>query len=191
LKAELLRLKRADCRGVLNRAIECATVSEVTSLLDEFTAQHAAPLLSPELIVVDVDATTKEEAIKRGVDLLYIHGRTEHPRTIERAVWQREASYSTGFGYGFAIPHCKTNAVQANSLVLLKLRKPIQWGSLDESPVKVVVLLVVREGDGASQHLKVISTLARQVMHEDFRARLEQESQPAAICRFLSNKMGG
>ena len=191
LKAELLRLKRADCRDVLNRAIECATVSEVTSLLDQFSAQHSAPLLSPELIVVDVDATTKEEAIKRAVDLLYIHGRTEHPRTVERAVWAREASYSTGFGYGFAIPHCKTNAVQANSLVLLKLREPIQWGSLDESPVKVVILLVVREGDGASQHLKVISTLARQVMHEEFRARLEQESQPAAICRFLSNKMGG
>jgi len=190
LKAELLQLKRSDCRQVFNRAIECATVSEVTSLLDRFTTQHAAPLLSPELIVVDVDAASKEEAIKRAVDLLYIHGRTEHPRTVERAVWQREASYSTGFGYGFAIPHCRTNAVQANSLVLLRLREPIQWGSLDESPVKVVILLVVREGDGASQHLKVISTLARQVMHEEFRARLEREAAPAAICRILLNKMG-
>jgi mannitol/fructose-specific phosphotransferase system IIA component (Ntr-type) len=54
-----------------------------------------------------------------------------------------------------------------------------------------VILLVVREGEGAAQHLKVISTLARQVMHDEFRARLEQETQPAAICRFLSDKMGG
>jgi len=190
LKAELLRLKRTDCQQVFNSAIECATVSEVTSLLDRFTAQHAAPLLSPELIVVDVDATSKEEAIKRAVDLLYIHGRTEHPRTVERAVWQREASYSTGFGHGFAIPHCKTNAILANSLVLLKLREPIDWGSLDEAPVRVVILLVVREGDGGGQHMKVISKLARQVMHEEFRARLETESKPGAICNFLKSKMG-
>lgn len=189
LKAGLLRLKRPDCRDVLQRALGCATVSEVTSLLDEFMARQAAPLLAPELVMVDVAAATKEEAIKRGVDLLYIHGRTEHPRAIERAVWQREASYSTGFGYGFAIPHCQTNAVQANSIVLLRLREPIPWGALDESPVKVVVLLVVREREGASQHLKVISTLARQVMREGFRARLEQESDPHALCRFLSGAM--
>lgn len=37
----------------------------------------------------------------------------------------REAVYSTGFGYGFAVPHCKTRAVTANSVAMLKLRNPV------------------------------------------------------------------
>jgi PTS system fructose-specific IIA component len=79
--------------------------------------------------------------------------------------------------------------VLANSLVLLKLREPVAWGSLDEAPVRVVILLVIRDLEGASEHMKVISTLARQVMHEDFRTQLEQASEPVEICRFLLNKI--
>lgn len=190
LKAELLRLCREDCRQVLASSLQGATAPEVAALLEQFSVQHTAPLLAPELIVMDVDAATKEEAIKRAVDLLYIQGRTEQPRAVEQAVWQREASYSTGFGHGFAIPHCKSSAVLANSLVLLKLRQPVDWGSLDNQPVRVMLLLVIRDIEGAAEHLKVISSLARQVMHEEFRARLEQESDAAALCSFLKSKLG-
>jgi len=190
LKAELLRLKLADCRQLLIAALACATAGEVAALLDHFSAQHSAPLLAPELIVVDVDAANKEEAIKRAVDLLYIHGRTEQPRLVEQAVWQREASYSTGFGDGFAIPHCQTGAVLANSLVLLRLREPVAWGSLDDVPVRVVLLLVIRDFAGANEHMKIIASLARQVMHEDFRARLEHETETGAICNLLQSKLG-
>jgi len=60
-------------------------------------------------------------------------GRTKNPHMVEETVWQREQVYSTGFGHGFAMPHCKTNAVRSNSLVLLKLRAPVAWPSLDNS----------------------------------------------------------
>jgi len=189
LKAELSRLKRSDCQRLFDTVLECATAGEVAALLAQFSAQHTAPLLAPELIMVEADAATKEEAIKRAVDLLYVHGRTEQPRLVEHAVWQREASYSTGFGHGFAIPHCQGGAVLANSIVLLRLREPIAWGSPDETPVRVVILLVIRELDGANEHMKVIASLARQLMHEDFRARLEQEPQVGAICSFLASKL--
>src|SRR5690606_37647559 len=114
------------------------------------------------------------------VDLLYVHGRTEQPRILEEAIWEREANYSTGFGHGFAIPHCKNAAIQANSLVLLKLRQPVAWNSSDDKPVSVVILLVIRDFDGATEHMKIISTLARQIMHEDFLASIEQANNAAA-----------
>lgn len=151
--------------------------------------RHSAPLLSEELIVVDADAATTEEAVKRAVDLLYIHGRTEQPRVLEEAIWEREANYSTGFGHGFAIPHCKNAAIQANSLVLLKLRQPVAWNSSDDKPVSVVILLVIRDFDGATEHMKIISTLARQIMHEDFRASIEQANDAAALCALLKNRL--
>jgi fructose-specific PTS system IIA-like component len=148
------------------------------------------PLLAPELVVVHADAATKEEAIKRGVDLLYIQGRTEQPRAIEEAIWQREATYSTGFGHGFAIPHCKTGAILANSLVILKFPQAVPWNSLDEKPVRVVILMAIRDSDGATEHMKIISALARQVTHESFRASIEEEQDPERLCAFIKSKIG-
>jgi fructose-specific PTS system IIA-like component len=190
LKAELSRLELPDCRQLLASALECVTAEEVARLLGKFSAQHSLPLIAPEMIVLNADAATKEEAIKRGVDLLYIHGRTEQPHALEEAIWQREATYSTGFGHGFAIPHCKSTAINANSLVLLKFPQPVPWNSLDEKPVRVVILLVIRDSDGATEHMKIISALARQVMHEDFRASIEREEDPARLCALLKSKVG-
>ncbi len=190
LKAELSRLDLPDCQQLFASAMKCATTGEVGALLDRFSAQHSLPLLAPEMIVVNVDAATKEEGIKRGVDLLYVHGRTEQPRAIEEAIWRREANYSTGFGDGFAIPHCKSSAINANSLVVLKFQQPVPWNSLDEKPVRVVILMVIRDSDGATEHLRVISALARHVMHEDFRATIERENDPATLCALLKDKIG-
>ena len=138
--------------------------------------------------MLSADAVTKEEAIKRSVDLLYIHGGTDQPRDLEDAIWQREATYSTGFGHGFAIPHCKSNPAKTNSLVLLKFPQPVPWNSADGEPVRVMMLLVMRESDAASEHMKIISSLARQVMHEEFRVAIEREQDPAALCALLKSK---
>jgi len=190
LKAELSRLDLADCQQLFASALQCATAEEVGDLLHKFSAQHTLPLVAPEMIVINADAATKEEAIKRGVDLLYIHGRTEQPRAIEEAIWRREATYSTGFGHGFAIPHCKSSAINANSLVVLKFPQPVPWNSLDDKPVRVVILIVIRDSDGAGEHMKIISALARQVMHEEFRTSIEREQDPNGLCTLLKNKIG-
>jgi fructose-specific PTS system IIA-like component len=189
LKAGLAQLALPDCRNLLAAALDCVTADEVAALLEKFAAQRSAPLLDPELVIVDAEAASKEEAIKQGVDRLYVLGRTDRPRVVEEAVWQREAAYSTGFGHGFAIPHCKTNAVQSNSLAVVKLREPVAWGSLDGLPVRCVILLAMRETDCANEHLKVLARLARKVMHEGFRTRLEHEPDAQALCAFLREQL--
>jgi fructose-specific PTS system IIA-like component len=190
LKAELSRLDLADCQQLFAAALNCATADEVGALLNKFSAQHSLPLIAPEMVVIDADATTKEEAIKRGVDLLYLQGRTEQPRALEEAIWKREANYSTGFGHGFAIPHCKSSAINANSIVVLKFAEPVPWNSLDDKPVRVVILMVIRESDSATEHMKIISALARQVTHESFRESIEKEQNPERLCALLKSKIG-
>jgi fructose-specific PTS system IIA-like component len=190
-KAELASLSASACAELLDEAFGCSTAQEVETLVERFACARPAPLIEPDLVVVDGEGQTKEEAIKEIVDRLYVAGRTERPREVEEAVWRREAVYSTGFGHGFAIPHCKTDAVRTNSLAVLKLKIPVEWGSLDEKPVGVVLLLVIRESDQATEHMKVLASLARKVMHEEFRDRLAQERDSKALCRFLEESLGG
>jgi fructose-specific phosphotransferase system IIA component len=168
----------------------CPEANQVRALIDDAWARISAPLIEPELVVTNSDATTKAEAIQQAVDRLYVVSRTQQPRLVEHAVWKREEEHSTGFGHGFAIPHCKNCAVQTNSLVVLKPRKPIPWDSLDGKPVTIVILVAIRETDPGVTHMKILSTLARKIMHEEFRQRLSRNEEPATICAFLKDSLG-
>jgi mannitol/fructose-specific phosphotransferase system IIA component (Ntr-type) len=75
--------------------------------------------------------------------------------------------------------------VRFNSLVLLKPRSHIAWNSLDGQPVRVVILLAIREGQAGTTHLQVLAKLARKIMDDDFRAELEGENEPARVCAIL------
>ena len=191
-KAELAGWKSSECKQLLADALNCATADEVETILKlkRTSTRHTAPLIQPELILVNEQAATKAEAIKLATDRLYVLGRTEDARQLEEAVWQREQTYSTGFGHGFAIPHCKSTAVRLNSLVLVKLQTPVDWDALDGKPVGVIILLALHERDGSTQHMKVLASLARHVMDESFRAQLELEADPHTLYELLKQKFG-
>jgi multiphosphoryl transfer protein len=190
VKAAVRRLSAAACRELLARALESSTSREVDGLVRDADCWRPAPIIEPHLIVLDADCRTREEAIKTAVDRLYVMDRTDAPRDIEQAVWARESVYSTGFGHGFAIPHCKTKQLRSNSMVVLRLKQPVEWDALDGLGVGVVVLLAVRDAEHAKAHMKVMATLARQLMHEEFREHLRLESDAEALCSYLLDRIG-
>ncbi len=190
-KAAVHRLSAEACRDLLERALACPTSREVEALVRSAECWYPEPLIEPGLVDLDADCRSREEAVKAVVDRVYVVGRTDEPRAIEDAVWEREAVYSTGFGYGFAIPHCKTNHLRSNSLAIVRLRQPVDWNALDGEPVGCVLLLAMREADHDKAHMKVMATLARQLMHEEFRERLAREPDSKALCSFLLDRIGG
>ena len=190
-RAELAGLSAADCATLLERAAGCATSADVANLLVEAECARAAPLIDPELVISAASAD-KAEAIKLLVDQLYVTGRTDRPRDVEEAVHARETVYSTGFGFGFAIPHCKTAALRTSSLALLRTTSPVEWNALDGEGVRFIILLAIRESDGAAaDHMKTIAALARRLMHEDFRDSLMRETDPVRLCRLLDDALRG
>ena len=191
VKERIARLALPDCRKLLSQTIACQTAREVESCLDRESGGAGRSLLDRELILLDGAIDTKEEAIREIVDALYVEGRTDDPDRLEEAVWTRESVYSTGLGHGFAIPHCKTDAVNAGSIGILKLRRPVEWGSVDAKPVQFVILLAARESDSNGAHLRVFSKLARNLMNEDFRGRLLQAQDPEAVLSRLNEGFEG
>jgi fructose-specific PTS system IIA-like component len=191
LKETISRLSASDCEELLARAVECRRVEEVEELLTRASSiELALPLLDERLIVVGGESASKEEAIREMIDEFYVAGRVEDRESLEEAVWAREATYSTGVGYGFAIPHCKTDAVAADSIGVLKLRQPVAWDSIDGEPVSVVILLAMRESGAAAQrHLQVFARLARKLMSEEFRERLLRAEDARAVLDCLTEEL--
>jgi len=191
LKAAIAQLSAADCRALLANALDRTSLAEVEELVGAFREQGAAQnLLAPEFIVIDSDSSSKEEAIAELVGALYAAGRSEQPRVLEDAIWAREAVYSTGLGFGFAIPHCKSDAVSSSSIGVLRLAQPLEWGSNDGQPVRCVILLAMRESDAEGTHMKVFSKLARRLMHEEFRERMLAARDPGQVLSCLTEELG-
>lgn len=153
------------------------------------TVSLAHALFDPALIVMAAESTTKTEAMNQAVALLAVSGRTGRPAEIAQSLWQREAVSSTGFGHGIAIPHCKSSAVRADSVVILKLRTPVDWGSIDHQPVHLIMLMVVRDTAHAGGHMRILSQLARKLMDGNFRERIARETDRAALCGFLKENV--
>jgi mannitol/fructose-specific phosphotransferase system IIA component (Ntr-type) len=79
--------------------------------------------------------------------------------------------------------------VQASSIAVIRLNGGVEWGSLDGWPVRVIILLAMRASEGADNHMKVFARLARKLMHDDFRALLEHEKDPVALCAALQEAL--
>jgi len=191
LKAGIAQLSAEECRALYASALACGTLAEVEARVAAFREQGATQsLLTADFVCMDSRSATKEEALQELVGALYVAGRTEQPRALEDAIWAREAVYSTGLGFGFAIPHCKSDTVSANSIAVLRLAQPLEWGSTDGLPVRCVILLAMRETGEEGAHMKVFSKLARRLMHEEFRERMLAARDRAEVLSCLEEELG-
>ncbi|MEO8481506.1 MAG: phosphoenolpyruvate--protein phosphotransferase [Acidobacteriota bacterium] len=188
LKARIARLSAADCTERLAAATACGSAEEVEALLDHARVlDRPRALLDPEIVRFDGSCGTKEEAIRTLVDVFFAAGRTDDPCSMEDAVWRREAQYATGVGDGIAVPHCRTDAVTSDSIGILKLQSPVDWGALDGQPVRMVFLLATRETSPDGAHMQVFSRLARKLMDAEFRAHLLRADDPRRVIDQLTD----
>jgi fructose-specific PTS system IIA-like component len=188
VKERIARLSVPDCQKLLLQATACQRARDVESCLDNGSNEASRSLLDRNLVLLDAKADTKEEAIREIVDAFYVGGRTDEPDRLEEAIWTRESVYSTGLGHSFAVPHCKTDAINASSIGILKLPRPIDWDAVDGKPVEFVILLAARESNSNGAHLRVFSKLARNLMNEEFREQLLQARDQEALLAKLKQE---
>ncbi|GAL19075.1 phosphoenolpyruvate-protein phosphotransferase of PTS system [Vibrio maritimus] len=169
-KERISNLDSRECRQLLNKAMQCRTPLEVEHLLAQFRmAQTEAPLISEDCIKLDLDLRSKEEVIKTLSDNLFLTGRCRYPNKLADDLWAREDVFSTGLGFGFAIPHTKSEHIEQSAVSVCRLAKPIQWG---DEEAQFVIMLTLNKHAAGDQHMKIFSKLARKIMHADFRDAL-------------------
>ncbi|MFT4885864.1 MAG: PTS system nitrogen regulatory IIA component [Pseudohongiellaceae bacterium] len=79
----------------------------------------------------------------------------------------RERLGSTGIGAGIAIPHCRVPLCSDIVGMLITLKEPIDFDSIDDSPVDIIFVLIVPE-QKTDEHIETLAGLARLFSDEDF-----------------------
>jgi PTS system nitrogen regulatory IIA component len=114
--------------------------------------------LSPQDIHLDLPASCKRSVLERLSELTAEKYGFDSAEVLKRLL-EREGLGSTGVGEGVAIPHTRLDLAQLSGMVL-RLKKPVSFDSVDGAPVDIVFLLLAPEGDSAG-HLKALSRVAR------------------------------
>ena len=118
-------------------------------------------ILTPENIVADGSASTKEDAIREAGALLVAAGAVK-PKYVD-AMLEREASVSTYMGNFLAIPHGTNEAKDAivrSALSLVRYATPIDW---DGEEVRFAVGIAGLN----NEHLEILSKIALVFSDED------------------------
>ncbi len=128
-------------------------------------------LFTEELMISELKAATKLEAIEEMVEQLNLSGKLINKSAYLEAVLHREAEYSTGIGMGVAIPHGKSSGVKSPALVFARSQAGIDFESMDGEPTYLLFLVAVPESAN-DEHLKILGLLSRKLMHQDVRQKL-------------------
>lgn len=142
-------------------------------------------VLDKELIVLNLQASTKEEVIEKLAEVLFKNDKLISKEVYIKDVLEREKHCTTGIGSGIAIPHGKSNGVKQTSIAIGKLLEEIEWQAFDKKPVKMVFLLSVKKEDTEEMHLKTISNIATSLSEDETINRLLKATTTEEIIALL------
>ncbi|ALG84625.1 PTS fructose transporter subunit IIABC [Gordonia phthalatica] len=142
------------------------------------------PIITPELVLLDGDAgPDAESVIGTLAELVSTAGRSSDPSELAAAALARETKSPTGLPGGIAIPHARAESVSAASLAMARLARKADFGAPD-GPADIVFLIAAPAG-AASEHMKVLSSLARALVRPEFVQALRDAPDADAIVELV------
>lgn len=145
-------------------------------------------LMSPELIIIDEDITSKKLLFEVIGEKLESTGAVRNKKKIVTALEKREQQVSTGIEKGFGIPHAQSRHVLKPTVLFAKTGEINDYEALDGTKVSKVFCIVVPKGD-SGVHLSILSSLSRKLMRDDFREKISSVSNYQEISKILEEEV--
>ena len=150
-----------------------ATVEKVTDF-------NPNDILETQNIEVNVDVPNKDAALKYLASLAVKNKLATSSEAVYDKYLVREKENSTGMTDGFAIPHAQSDTINQSAMLVLKLKNPIEWNSLDGQKIDTIISFLIPEKDSKT-HLQYLSNTAKLLTHQDFIEKLKQAKTPKEI----------
>ena len=132
-------------------------------------------LLSRGAIVPELRSRRRDGVLKELLEVLVQAGSlaVENSQPILKALIEREAQGSTGFGKGVAVPHCQQPAIRKMVMAIGRSTAGVDFNALDKAPVYSIILLL-SPPDDQDRHLQAMELIFRHLQRDAFRKSLRQ-----------------
>ena len=137
-------------------------------------------LLKKELMIMDLKASTKMEAIDEMVAKLKEKNIISDEVVFKDLILKREEKSSTGLGEGIAMPHAKTSVVNTPAVLFARSNKGIDYDALDGEPVYIFFMIAASEG-AHDLHIDTLAKLSKMLLNDDFTQGLKTCGTPDEV----------
>lgn len=159
----------------------------VGPIRDEFEQQRELSLINlcpQEAIVLDIDETSKENAINHLVQKLATIDKGINAKTIFEGIMKRERLASTGIGDGIAISHCRVDTLKRPLCSIGKSKTGIEYNAIDGKPVKLIFLVLSTAHD-EGYHIMILEKISTLLASDYLRGRLEESTSVEEVVEIL------
>ncbi|BCA85028.1 PTS fructose transporter subunit IIA [Enterococcus saigonensis] len=146
-------------------------------------------LIKTDHIFLRENFATQDEVMHFLADKAVLLGLARDEKKVYQKLLEREAEGTTGMMDGFAIPHAKDITITTADILIVSLDNPVDWHSLDGSPTDFIIALFIPDSEAGTTHLKLLSSVARLLMHQDVTKGLKAASTPTEIADLLNSKL--
>jgi fructose-specific phosphotransferase system IIA component len=144
-------------------------------------------VINERLVLLDLQADSRDDAIEQMADRLDADGRLADRAAYVAEVRKREEEGGgTGMEMGVAIPHGKSAGVRQASVVFARSAKGVNFG--DSEPSRLLFMIAAPAGT-EDLHVTLLAKLARRLVHEEFRDRLQQAPTPTAALDIIRSEV--
>lgn len=147
----------------------------------------ATPLTTEDIVIVGLEAETKEDATRQLAVKLTNDGRVTDLDGFLADVRAREEQMATGLPGGIGIPHARSAHVTVPSVAVGTSASGVDFGAHD-GPAHLIFLIAAPDG-ADDKHLHILAALARKLVHEDFRQSLRDASTGAQIAEIITREV--
>lgn len=140
--------------------------------------------LDPDLILLDLPAPSRSEALALIVDRLAEKKMISDRDEFLSAVNKREVQGCTAIGRCLAIPHARSRTLKKIVVAMARLRSGIDFGAEDGEPVRLIFLIGTPE-DKAGEYLKVLARLSKLLKENGLRRELLKAGSGAEVLKLL------
>lgn len=130
-------------------------------------------IINKDLMIINSQATDKDTILKELCLLLQEKQYINDYQSFLNDIYLREKEGVTGIGDGIAIPHCKSISVDETTVAIAVLKDEIEWETLDDQDVKVVILFAVKDTDATTTHIVLLQKVATLLARETFIKQLK------------------
>ncbi|WP_057895490.1 PTS fructose transporter subunit IIABC [Liquorilactobacillus oeni] len=143
-------------------------------------------LLLKDAMIMDLKASTKEEAINEMVHQYFVTGVINDEELYKKDIVAREKQSTTGIGDGIAMPHAKDKAVQRATVLFAKSEKGVDYDALDGNPVHLFFMIAAPEGAN-NTHLQALATLSGLLIDPALVAKLKKAKTPDEVHQLFAD----
>lgn len=101
------------------------------------------------------------------------------------ALQERETLGPTGVGHGVALPHARLDGLEEVRGVFVRLEKPLDYGSVDRTPVDLVFALFAPH-DAGVEHLKALALVSRTLRDSSTCSKLRSNDETDKLFAILT-----